>query len=197
MQPDQNGDYFYQDLGVSLRYHVTDCQLASQTRSCALLPGCFACLFATDDAQQVDYLGRLFAVPRESQPASRLAASEARFTFVYGNPSYYLRCAEGEESGVCVEIAREIEANSVVLEYRTVSELLRSASVVVEEVFVAVMVGVGVWEFVTMRRMKQMEVEMWKLYKEDQREYREIVNSMREDLEVSVDGPSEEPPAEE
>ena len=82
----------------------------------------------------------------------------------------------------------------MVLEFRSVSELLMSASVIVEEVLIAIMVAVGVWEFVSIRAMKQMEVEMWKLYKEDQREYREVMNSIREGMEsveVSVDEQSE------
>ena len=197
MQPDENGTYFYQTVGVSLRYHVNDCYLATNTRTCSLLPGCFACLFATDDNQHVNYLGRLFSVPREPYTPSSETVDGTPFVYVYGNPSYYLTCAqneEEEEEDVCEGIVAEIEANSVVLEFRSVSELLRSASVIVEEVLIAVMVAVGVWEFVSIRDMKHIEVEMWKLYKEDQREYREVMNSMREEMEavdVSVDGQSE------
>lgn len=194
MQPDENGTYFYQTVGVSLRYHVNDCHLSTHTRSCSLLPGCFACIFATDDNQQVNYLGRLFSLPRESYTPSSETANETPFVYVHSNPSYYLSCAQGEEEGVCAGIVAEIEANSVVLEFRSVSELLMSASVIVEEVIIAIMVAVGVWEFVSIRAMKQMEVEMWKLYKEDQREYREVMNSIREGMEsveVSVDEQSE------
>ena len=101
MQPDENGTYFYQTVGVSLRYHVNDCHLSTQTRSCSLLPGCFACIFATDDNQQVNYLGRLFSLPRESYTPSSETANETPFVYVHSNPSYYLSCAQGEEEGVC------------------------------------------------------------------------------------------------
>ena len=162
--------------------------------TCSFKSSIVACIFATDDNQQVNYLGRLFSLPRESYTPSSETANETPFVHVYSNPSYYLSCAQGEEEGVCAGIVAEIEANSVVLEFRSVSELLMSASVIVEEVLIAVMVAVAVWEFVSIRDMKRMEVEMWKLYKEDQREYREVMNSMREEMEgveVSVDEQSE------
>ena len=161
---------------------VRDCNLVERVSICSFLPGCTSCFVS--EKTNSDFFSRYFLAVDIFGESEAKSSRKIAFYQLHDLATEYLACMDIVEGDSCQVAVDYLSLNTGSL-YES-ADYPPSFSIVT---CVCIVLGVLILVFLDVRSVRLaylFDRDLWNIYLEDQSQYREIVNAIREESEEST-----------